>query len=151
MSGFKTLYHIGKRKPIPRPNPSGGWIRPHPKKPITGPVVFFTPNWERVWRSHGVEGNVYIYKVPHKVIKRCGMRNFDYATEIIIPEKYWGECKLIGKIDRKKAEKKIKLNQSYRRENVSPPGSCLEGGPSEGIIRQMMLDRREAYQRKNHV
>lgn len=141
MSGFKTLYCIGLRKPIPRPNPHHGWSRPQHEEPITEPVVFLTPSWKKVWCNHGRHGNVYIFKVPKKIVRKCGIRKYDYAPEIIIPEELWEECELIGKIDYKEAEKQVKRDKNYSSINTSPPGSCVEDSPNAQELEWMRLVR----------
>lgn len=152
MSGFKTLYHIGPRKPIPRPNPFFGWDRPQFEEPIIEPVVFLTPSWKRVWSSHGVHGNIYIFKVPNWMVRRCGIKKYDYAPEIIIPEKYWKECKLIEKIDHKEAEKIKKLEDNHRKTNLAPPGSCVEDSPNAQEIKWKRLEKEwDKQKNKTHA
>lgn len=148
MSGYKLMYHIGPTKPIPQSN-ALGWIRPQFSGPMSDPVVFLTHRWERVWANHGKRGNVYIFKVPYKVISVCGLRTYGDATEIIIPEHLWPECIFVGKIDSTKAKKIINRGENVRQRSGGRPGSCFEDSPNsysalDGLITRSLEGRNYA-------
>ena len=105
--GSRVLYHIGKKpaRPVPkrvnhwkeRGQPEPAWVRPWLDAPVQA-GVFLTTNPSNVAHEHGVFGNVYAYKVPHKVIKEAmGLHRYDHATEVLIPEPLWDQVKFMGK------------------------------------------------------
>lgn len=97
--GTRTLYHIGFRAPIPRmPRHGEPWERPGLGR-VDEPIVFLTPNPNKVSRRHNVGGNLYIYDVPQWVIAEAGgVHHYDHAPEVIIPERLWGHVRLKGQV-----------------------------------------------------
>jgi len=95
-SGFKVLYHIAKKPAKPRPHrvdPEIGWHGFEKGEP----VVFLTPNPIEVGVYHGIMGNVYAYRVPLSVIRSAGgIKRYDKASEIQIPESLWGQVEFVG-------------------------------------------------------
>lgn len=123
-SGVQTLYHIGKRPPIPqlkRHDWGGGekgssWSRPWLSK-ATGKVVFLTPNPVGIAVHHGiVKGNVYAFEVPQWVIKQAGgVHRYQAGSEVLIPEELWQHVKLKGKVmDEKALLQKVRPQLSAR-------------------------------------
>ena len=111
-SGMKTLYHIGKRPPQPKPKRSSwnhkpgdekGWDRPQHSQPVEA-GVFLSPNPIGIAQNHGIFGHVYAYDVSNGLISKAGgMQRYDWGTEVLIPEDIWqagidsGEIKFLGK------------------------------------------------------
>tara|TARA_Y100001973_G_scaffold106673_1_gene186383 strand:+ start:1614 stop:3029 length:1416 start_codon:yes stop_codon:yes gene_type:complete len=110
--GMKTLYHIGKRPPQPKPKRSSwnhkpgdekGWDRPQHSQPVEA-GVFLSPNPIGIAQNHGIFGHVYAYDVSNGLISKAGgMQRYDWGTEVLIPEDIWqagidsGEIKFLGK------------------------------------------------------
>jgi len=110
--GTKTLYHIGKRPPQPKPKRSSwnhkpgdekGWDRPQHSQPVES-GVFLSPNPIGIAQNHGIFGHVYAYDVSNGLISKAGgMQRYDWGTEVLIPEDIWqagidsGEIKFLGK------------------------------------------------------
>ncbi len=98
------LYHIGYRpaQPVPRGEKTreqGGksWDRWWLKQPVTS-GVFLTPDWRAVAIHHMVDGHVYCYETPQRVIQQSGgIHRHDNASEILIPHHLWPQVKFLGK------------------------------------------------------
>jgi hypothetical protein len=115
------LYHIGPGPPQPVPPKRGNWYREHKQIEFDEKVVFLTNNYCRVWRNHGRHGNLYIYDVPKSVIKESGgINTYDFATEVIIPEHLWNQCKFIGSVREEKVNQKC-LGSGLAAWEVGPP------------------------------
>lgn len=122
--GSRTLYHVGKKPPVPAPRRWGGeWDRPWLPEPIRE-GVFLTPNPEKVWYvdldlTGSVEGNVYVYEVPNWVIKDSGgINKWRNIREIIIPKHLWPHVSFQGKM---RSDKWDKLRKEYYRRNSGFP------------------------------
>lgn len=102
----RVLYHLGKRPAQPefyRLNLAKGWTHrkhgyvpaPHEK------VVFLTSSPAAVAFHHAIRStkhHVYAYEVPTVLIKALGGMNvYDNAPEIIIPERFWGQVRFLGR------------------------------------------------------
>ena len=110
--GKKTLYHIGKRPPSPKPKRAAwvhkpgdekGWDRPQHDEPVEA-GVFLSPNPIGIAQNHGIFGNVYAYNVTNSLISKAGgMQRYDWGSEVLIPEDIWhagmesGEIEFLGK------------------------------------------------------
>ena len=101
--GKVLLYHIGPRPAEPKPTAPETyvWGRQH-RAPMPDTGVFMSPNYIDISKFHGVSGNVYVYKVPHWVIKKeKGIHRFDSGTEIYISGETWkkagDEIEFLGK------------------------------------------------------
>jgi len=122
--GSRTLYHVGKRPPQPKPKraewrgrgqPEPDWVRPWLDAPVSK-GVFLTPNPFLVAPKHGVFGHVYAYKVPNWVIKEAkGIHRKDGASEVLIPEPLWKYVRFAGK----SMDEQDFLDQVYRSDGAA--------------------------------
>lgn len=118
----RTLYHIGKRPPSPKPynsDLSDKWERDWLPEGISS-GVFLTPNPIEVRISHYKWGHVYTFEVPEWVIRKSGgIHRFDNASEVLIPENLWKYVKFVGKsIDKDELEELAKKEMSISRDSV---------------------------------
>ena len=91
----RILYHIGPRpaapKPLSRPG-EFGWRRYWLDQDVES-GVFFSPNPFDIAQYHGVDGNVYTYKIPEWVIAKAGgVHRYDHGSEILISSDVWEEA-----------------------------------------------------------
>lgn len=123
-AGFRTLFHIGRRPPEPKPKATyfdrgqatDEWERPWLEESVRE-GIFLTPNPIAVAENHFVNGHVYAYSVPEWVIKEAkGLHRYDSATEILIPAHLWRHIKFKGKsMDRREFDKFLQHLQSQAR------------------------------------
>jgi len=91
----RVLYHIGPRpaapKPLSRPG-EFGWRRYWLDQDIES-GVFFSPNPFDIAQYHGVDGDVYAYKIPEWVIAKAGgIHRYDHGSEVLISADAWEEA-----------------------------------------------------------
>lgn len=121
---YILAYHWGKRPAQPAPwTTTRGQGVAGTNGNIDGSVVFLCRYPAELAVEHGIEGNLYVYKVPAKVFRASGgWRRFDGATELVISETEWRQVVFLGRS--KQEEKHQELIEKHLMRN----GLVEEGG-----------------------